>query len=144
MSYDISLARTGRLCFCFLAIESQFNRSLFTKFWIVCLLVTVSSQNLRRNFPRHFLVDLISRRWHTEIHVALKRTAPWRNTLFTNCNWEQMANRANSCRPQLTNHKQIPTHEPHCSPAIRHTESSAKFVCSSQPAVHRSPWSAES
>jgi hypothetical protein len=27
---------------------------------------------------------------------------------------EQMDNGADNCRPLLTNHKQIPMHEPHC------------------------------
>jgi hypothetical protein len=75
-----------------------------------------------------------------------------------------MANRVDNCCLLLTNHKQIPTHEPHCSPCNimpsrgphvnfcpsfqrlstnRHADSSAKFVCASQQAEHRPPWSAE-
>jgi hypothetical protein len=78
-----------------------------------------------------------------------------------NCNWEQMPNGAYNCCLLLKNHKQTPTHEQHCSPwntipssgpqvnyfssfqtfsAIRHVDSSAKFVCASQPAVHQPPW----
>jgi hypothetical protein len=52
----------------------------------------------------------------TQIHVALKYTAPWRTTLRTNCSWEQMANGATNCCMLLINHKQTPMHELYCSP----------------------------
>jgi hypothetical protein len=94
----------------------------------------------------------------TEIHVARKYSAPWRTILHTNCSWEQVANGANNCCLLLTNHKL-----PHCSPcniiqlrgpqvyytpsfqtlAVRHANSSAKFICASQQAAHWPPWSAE-
>jgi hypothetical protein len=118
---------------------------LFTKLWIVCLLGTLSSWNLHRNFRVQF-PDHIS---HKEIHTALKYTAPWCTTLFINCNWEQMANGDDNCCLLLTNHKQTPTHEPHCSPCniipssgphvnyfpsfrTLSADSSAKFVCGRQ------------
>jgi hypothetical protein len=86
------------------------------------------------------------------------------DTLLTKCNWEQMANGARNCCLLLTNHKQTPTHEPHCSPwnimtssnpqlnyfplfpmlsALRHVDSVAKFLCSSLQEEHLSPWSSE-
>jgi hypothetical protein len=46
---------------------------------------------------------------------ALKYTAPWL-TLLTNCNWGKTGNRADNCCLLLTNCKQTPTHELHCSP----------------------------
>jgi hypothetical protein len=72
-----------------------------------------------------------------------------------------MANGADNCHPLLTNHKQTPTHEPHCLPCniipssglqvnyftsfqTLSADSSVKFVCASQQATYQSPWSAES
>jgi hypothetical protein len=101
----------------------------------------------------------ISHGWHTEIHIALKYTAPWCTTLCTNYSWEQMANGADNCCLLLTNHEL-----PHCLPcniipssspqvnyfplfqmllAVRHADSSAKFVCALHQGVHQPPWSAE-
>jgi hypothetical protein len=138
--------------------------SLFTRLWIVCLLGTLSLWNLHRNFWRHFPADCISHGWHTEMHIALKHAAPWHTTLSTNWHWEQMTNGADNCCLLLTNHKQTPKHEPHCSPcniipssgqqvnyypsfqtllAIRHTDSLAKFACVLQQAVPWLPWRAE-
>jgi hypothetical protein len=94
MSFLFSSVSTRRLCFWFLSIKSPVVLSLFTKLWIVCLLGTLSS----RNFCRHFLVDpYISHSCQIEIHAALKYTVPWRTTLLTNCNWEEMANGADNC-----------------------------------------------
>jgi hypothetical protein len=127
------------------------RNSFITKFMSE-LLPTLSSRSL-------FHVGVIQM-----VHIVLKYTAPWWNTLLTNCNWERMANGADNCLLLLTNHKQTPMHEAHCSPwnimpssgpkvnyfpsfqmllAIRHTESSAKFVGASQQAVNRSLLSAE-
>jgi hypothetical protein len=101
---NFSSVSTWLLYFCFLSIESPIDLSLFTKLWIVCLLGTFSARNLCQYFRRHFLEDPYFMRCHTAaIHVALKYTAQWRNTLSTNCNWEQMANGADNCRPLLTN-----------------------------------------
>jgi hypothetical protein len=50
-------ANTRRLCFCFLSVKSPVVLSLFTKLWIICLLGSLSSQNLRRHFRRHILAD---------------------------------------------------------------------------------------
>jgi hypothetical protein len=110
MSSNFSSVSTPSLHFRFLSLESPVVLSLFTKLWIVCLLGT--SQNLCRNFRQHFKQICISYRCHAEIHITLKYTAPSCNTLFTNCNREQMANGADNCCPLLTNHKQIPMHEP--------------------------------
>jgi ABC-type cobalamin transport system permease subunit len=57
MSSNFSLISTQPLYFCFLSITSPIVLSLFTKLWIVCLLVTLSSRNLRRNFLQHFPAD---------------------------------------------------------------------------------------
>jgi hypothetical protein len=54
MSSNFSV-RTQHLCFCFLSIKTPVALSLFPKVWTVCLLGTLSSQNLRRNFRWHFL-----------------------------------------------------------------------------------------
>jgi hypothetical protein len=96
--------------------KSPVDLSLFTKLWTVCLPETLWSRNLRWNFRQHVLADPYFTLVSTKIHDALKHTAPWRNTMLCNCNWEQTANGADNCCPQLTNHKQIPTHEPNCSP----------------------------
>jgi hypothetical protein len=109
MSSSFSSGSTRRLCFCFLCIKNPIVLSLFTKLWIVCLLGTLSSQNLLEIFARD------SHSCHIEIHIALKHTAPWRTTLLNNCSWEQMANGADNCWLLLTDHKQTPMHEPHCS-----------------------------
>jgi hypothetical protein len=79
--------------------------------------------------------------------------------MLTNCNWEKITNGADSCCLLLINHKQTPTHEPQCSSwhiipstgsqinyfpsfqtlwAIRHADSAAKFVWTSQQETHRS------
>jgi hypothetical protein len=58
VSYKFSSVSTRRLCFCFLPIKSLVVVSLFTKLWIVCLLGTLSSQNLCQNFCWCFLADL--------------------------------------------------------------------------------------
>jgi hypothetical protein len=52
-----SSVSTWRLCFVFLSPKCPVVLSLFTKLWIVCLLGTLSSRNLRRNFRRHFPAD---------------------------------------------------------------------------------------
>jgi hypothetical protein len=138
--------------------------SLLTKLWIVCLLGTLSLQNLCRNFLRYFLADFISHTCHTEIYAVLKYTAPQRTTLIANCNWEHTANGADNSCLLPTNHKETPTHEPHCSPwniipsscpqvnyfpslqtlsVIRHADSSTEFLWISRQAAHRSLWSAE-
>jgi hypothetical protein len=83
-----SSVSTRCLCSCFLSIKSPADLSLFNKLCNVCLLGTLPSQNLRRNFRRHFLADLFSRRCRTEIYVPLKYTTPCWNILLTNCNWE--------------------------------------------------------
>jgi hypothetical protein len=79
---------------------------------------------------------------------------------LTNCNSEQMANgadnRAGNCYLLLTNHKQTLIHELHCymwsimpSSSLQDNyfcsfqtsaDSSAKFICIWQQAVHRLPW----
>jgi hypothetical protein len=53
-SSNFSSVSSRRLCFCFLFIKSHVVLCLFTKLWIVCLLGTLSSRNLRRNFRLHF------------------------------------------------------------------------------------------
>jgi hypothetical protein len=157
MSSNFSSVSTRLLCFCFLSMKSPVDLSLYTTLSIASLLGTLSSRNLCLNFR-------ISHTCFTVIHVAVRYTVPWRTILFTNCNWEQMAYDAGNCCLLLTNHKQKLTHEPHCSPwcimppsgpqfnyfpsiqtlsANKHTGSSGKFICASQPAVHRSPWSVE-
>jgi hypothetical protein len=55
---NFSSVNTRRLCFVFLSIKSPVVLSLLTKLWIFCLLGTLSSRNLRRNFHRHFPADL--------------------------------------------------------------------------------------
>jgi hypothetical protein len=104
-------ASTQHLCFCFLSIKSLVDLSLITKLWIVCLRRTLSSWNIHHGFHRHFLADLHFTEVSHRNNVTLKYTAPWQNTLLTNCNCEQTANVADNCCPLLTNHKQIPIHE---------------------------------
>jgi hypothetical protein len=57
MSSNFSSVSTRRLCFVFLSIKSPIVLTLFTKLWTVCLLGTLSSRNVRRNFRRHFPAD---------------------------------------------------------------------------------------
>jgi hypothetical protein len=161
MWYNFSPVTTRCLCFCFFSMKSPVVLSLLTKLWIVCLLGTLSLEIYVEIFADTLWQIRISRRRHTQIHVALKYTAPWRTTLCTNCNCEQMAYGADNTCLLLTNHKQIPKHLPHCTPwnivpssgaqiyylpsfqslsAIRCTDFSAKFLCASQPVVYRSPW----
>jgi hypothetical protein len=52
-----SSVSTRHLCFVFLSIKSPVVLSLFTKLWIVYLLETLSSWNLRQNFRQHFPAD---------------------------------------------------------------------------------------
>jgi hypothetical protein len=58
MSSNFLSVSTRRLCFCFLSVKRTVALSLFTKLWIICLLGTLSSRNLPRNFRRHFVSDL--------------------------------------------------------------------------------------
>jgi hypothetical protein len=113
MSSNFSSVSTWRLCFCFLSIKSPVyspNCELF-----VCWEL-FHHEIYFEIFADTFYQIHISHRCHSEIHISLKYTAPWRTTLLTNCNWEQMANGADNCCLMLTNHKQISTHEPHRSP----------------------------
>jgi hypothetical protein len=64
MSSNFSSVGTRHLCFGFLFIKSLVL-CLFTKMWIVRLLWTFSSRNLRRNFRRHFLADPHTPPWST-------------------------------------------------------------------------------
>jgi hypothetical protein len=57
LSSNFFSVSTRCLYFCFLSIKSPVVLSLFTKSWIVCLLGTLSSWNLRRNFRQNFLID---------------------------------------------------------------------------------------
>jgi hypothetical protein len=116
MSFNFSSVSILHLRFCLLSIKSHADLSLFMKLSIVCLLGTLSSRNLRQNFQWHVLADHISHRSHTEIHTALKYTAPWQNTLLANCNQAQLASGADNCCLLLIYNKQIPTHELHCMP----------------------------
>jgi hypothetical protein len=96
--------------------------------------------------------------------AAQKYTALWRNTLLINCNWEQTAKelitavhwwqiinkfphmnrnarREAQCRQAVHKVNNFPSFQ--TSSAIRHADSLAKSVCTSQPAVHRSPWTCQ-
>jgi hypothetical protein len=57
----------------------------------------------------------ISRRCHTEIHVALKYSEPCRATLLT-VNWEQVTHGFDNYCLLLTFYEQTPMQEPHCPP----------------------------
>jgi hypothetical protein len=103
MSCNFSVS-TRCLCFCFLSIKSPIVLSLFAKLWIVWLLETLSSRNLLQIFADTFKQIRASHSCHTETHVALNCTAPWRTKLLANCNWEQMTNGVNNCCLLLTNH----------------------------------------
>jgi hypothetical protein len=85
MSSNFSSVSTQRLYFVFLSIKSPAILSLFTKLWNVCLLRTLSSWNLHKNFHWHFPADPYWHRCHTEICVALKCSNPCHVTLLTNC-----------------------------------------------------------
>jgi hypothetical protein len=90
MSSNFSSVNTWRFCFCFLSIKSPVVLSLFTK------LLIIRRELLHREIYVEIFADTfqkirISHGWHTEIHAALKHTAPWSTTLRTNCNWEQVA-----------------------------------------------------
>jgi hypothetical protein len=104
MSSNFSVS-TWLLYFCFLSIKSPVVLSLFTKLWIVCLLGTLSSRNFGRNLRGHFLADP----YFTWVSYRNTRCSEvyrtWRTTLLTDCNWEQMANGADTCCLLLTNHK---------------------------------------
>jgi hypothetical protein len=160
MSSNFSVS-TRRLCVCFLFIKSPVVLSLFTKLWILWLLELFHDELYVEIFADTFKQFRIWHRCHTEVHVALKYTALGRTTLLTNCNWEQMARGADNCCLLLTNNKQTPSHEPHCSPwnilpssgslvnyfpsfemlpAIRHADSSEKFICASRQTAPLSPW----
>jgi hypothetical protein len=143
---------------CFFLVYWQSCCSEFIHQIVNCLFAGIS---LIIKFTSKFLPILssrfhISHGCHTEIHIALKYTTP-----LTTYHWEQMANGADNCCLMLTNHKQTPTHELHCSlwnimlssspqvnyfpsfqtlSAVRHADSSVKFVCTSQQAAHQLPW----
>jgi hypothetical protein len=57
MSSNFSSVSTRRLCVFFLSIKSPVVLRLLAKLWIVCLLGSLSSRNLGRNFRRHFPAD---------------------------------------------------------------------------------------
>jgi hypothetical protein len=57
ISSNFSSVSTWRLCFVFLSIKNPVVLSLFAKLWIVCLLGTLSPQNLCRNFRQHLPAD---------------------------------------------------------------------------------------
>jgi hypothetical protein len=57
MSSNFSSVSTQHLCFCFLTVKSPIDLSVFIKLWIVCLLGTLASWNLRQNFRQNFLAD---------------------------------------------------------------------------------------
>jgi hypothetical protein len=88
MSSNFSSLSTRRLCFCFLSIGSPVVLSLFTKLWIVCLMRTPSSRNLRRQFIADPYFTYVSYR-----NISCSKVyRTWRTTLLTDCNWEQKAN----------------------------------------------------
>jgi hypothetical protein len=99
-------------CFIGSKIQQSAVLKIFAKLWIASLLGTLSSRNLRRIFADTFQQFRISRIGVIQkYNVTLKHTAPSRNILVANCNWEETANGADNCRLQQTNHKQTPTHE---------------------------------
>jgi hypothetical protein len=156
MSSNFPSASTRCLCFCFLSIESPVVLSLFTKLWIV----------YSELFHQAIYVEIFADSFQ-QIRIAHTCSSKVYCTMTHHTahgHWEQMANGANNCCLLLTNHKQTPMHEPHCSPwniiqssgpqvnyflslqtesAIRHVDSSTKFVRASQQAALRSLWSAE-
>jgi hypothetical protein len=69
MASNFSIS-TWRFCFCFLSIKSPVVLSLFTKLWIVCLLGTLSSWNLRQNFCWHLLADPYFTWWYRNTHCS--------------------------------------------------------------------------
>jgi hypothetical protein len=158
MLSNFSSVNTQCLCFCFLSIKNPVVLSLLTKLWIVCWQF-FHHETYVEIFAYTFQQIHSSHSCHTEIHVALKYTEPWHTTLLTNCNWEQMANGADNCCLLLTNHKQSPMHEPHCSlwnimpwsglqvnyfPSFLILPAkSTKFVYVSWQTAHQPLWSAE-
>jgi hypothetical protein len=57
ISSNFSSVSIRCLCFVFLSLKGHVLLSLFTKLWIICMLRTISSQNLRQNFHQHFPAD---------------------------------------------------------------------------------------
>jgi hypothetical protein len=78
-----------------LSIKSLVDQSSVAKFWIICLLETLSSWYCCTTI-------CISCMCHTEIHIALKYIALRWNTLLSNCNWEQTANGTDNWCPLLS------------------------------------------
>jgi hypothetical protein len=146
--------------FLFLVYEES-RCSKFIHQIMSCLVGTLSSWNLRRKFSPALPSRYVFHMGDTEIHVALMYTAPWRNTLLTNCSWEQIAKMELITAAYCW---QIINKLPHCSPysiippsgpqvnyfppfqmlsVIWLADSSVKLVCTSQQAAHRPPWRAE-
>jgi hypothetical protein len=149
MSSNSSSVSTRRVCFHSLFIKNPVVLSLFTK----TVNFLSAGDSFITKFTSNFSPTRISDGCHTEIHVALKYTAPWHTIVLTNWNWEQMANGADNCCLLLKNHKQTLTHEPHCSPwnilpssgpQVNYFPSfqmlsDIRHVCTSQQGAHRSP-----
>jgi hypothetical protein len=89
MSSNFSSVSTRSLCFSFLPIRSPVVLSLFTKLWIVCLIGTLSSQNLRRNFRRHFLVDP----YFTWVSYRNTRCSKAYRTMVPHCSLKETENK---------------------------------------------------
>jgi hypothetical protein len=143
--------------FLFLSVKIPLVLSLFTKLWIVCLLGTLPSWNLRRNFRRHFPADPYF------TYVSYRNThwsKLYRTMTLTYCNWVQMANGTDNCFLLLTNLKHFRRYEPHCLPwnmmpssglqvtyfpsfQTLSADSLAKFACASQQEAHWPAWSPE-
>jgi hypothetical protein len=128
MAYNVSLGKNLTLMFLFLVYEEF--RSKFIRQIMKCL-----------SAGKFFVTNCASKfssRSVFHVRVIQKYTLPW-STPHLDVPHCSPCNIILSSGPQVTY-----LHSCQTLSDVRHADSSAKFVCASQHAAHRPPWSAES